>query len=105
MQPDDQKDVPKPVMTRDDFIKLLPGLVKDYKALPEVHEQISNIDLLMIIGATGVGKTAIIKRLGIPYVVADTTRPIRPEEINGTDYFFRTDYETLANEIKQHHFV
>ncbi|MGH7156765.1 MAG: hypothetical protein ACREGG_01465, partial [Candidatus Saccharimonadales bacterium] len=65
-------------MTREDFIKLLPNLVKDYQPLPEVLTLISNIDLLMIIGATGVGKTAIIKHLGIPYVVTDTTRPIRP---------------------------
>ncbi|MGH7156894.1 MAG: hypothetical protein ACREGG_02185, partial [Candidatus Saccharimonadales bacterium] len=66
---------------------------------------ISNIDLLMIIGATGVGKTAIIKHLGIPYVVTDTTRPIRPEEVNGSDYFFRTDYEQLIKEIQERKYV
>lgn len=92
-------------MTRDEFIKMLPELVKDYQAPPEVLDHISNIDLLMIIGATGVGKTSIIKRLGIPFVPTDTTRPIRPEEINGLDYFFRTDYEQLISEIKQRKFV
>jgi len=92
-------------MTRDDFIKLLPELVRAYQTPPEVLDQISNIDLLMIIGATGVGKTSIIKRLGIPYVPTDTTRPIRPEEIDGSDYFFRTDYAQVVTEIKNRHFV
>jgi guanylate kinase len=92
-------------MTREEFLKVLPGLVKDYQALPETLERISNIDLLMIVGGTGVGKTSIIKRLGIPYVITDTTRPIRPDEINGSDYFFRTDYAQLAAEIKDRKFV
>jgi guanylate kinase len=92
-------------MTRDDFIKLLPELVRDYQAPPDVLNQIANLDLLMIIGATGVGKTSIIKRLGFPFVPADTTRPIRPDEIDGSDYFFRTDYGQLAAEIKDREFV
>jgi guanylate kinase len=92
-------------MTREEFIKILPDLIRDYQAPPEVIDQISNIDLLMIIGATGVGKTSIIKRLGVPFVPTDTTRPIRPEEIDGSDYFFRTKYEQLITEIKNHQFV
>lgn len=92
-------------MTREEFIRLLPELVKDYQAPALVLSRIRNVDLLMMVGGTGVGKTSIIKQLGVPYVVTDTTRPIRPEEINGLDYFFRTDYEQLANEIKQRNFV
>jgi guanylate kinase len=92
-------------MTREEFIKILPSLVKDYQMSAETVGRIRNIDLLMIVGGSGVGKTAIIKRLGIPYVISDTTRPIRPEEINGSDYFFRTDYEQLVNEIKERNFV
>jgi guanylate kinase len=92
-------------MTRDDFIKLLPDLIKEYQMSAQVVSRIRNVDLLMMVGATGVGKTAIIKRLGIPYVISDTTRPIRPEEINGSDYFFRTDYEQLINEVKNRSFV
>lgn len=92
-------------MTRDDLIKILPDLVRGYQAPPEIIERISGIDLLMIIGGTGVGKTSIIKRLGMPFVPTDTTRPIRPDEIDGTDYFFRTDYQTVVNEIKERKFV
>lgn len=92
-------------MTRDDFINILPDLIKDYQAPPAILEVISNISLLIIVGATGVGKTSIIKRLGIPFVITDTTRPIRPIEINGSDYFFRTDYKELIREIKRRDFV
>ena len=92
-------------MTREDFIKQLPELIRDYKAPAETISRISDIDLLMIIGGSGVGKTSIIKRLGIPFVPTDTTRPIRPDEIDGTDYFFRTDYEQLINDIKERKFV
>jgi len=92
-------------MTRDDLIKSLPDLARDYQALPEIIAQISNVDLLMIVGATGVGKTAIIKRLGIPFVPTDTTRPKRPDEIEGLDYFFRTDYDQIVSEIKNRQFV
>lgn len=92
-------------MTHEEFKKILPELIKDYQAMPDTVQRISNVDLLMMIGATGVGKTSIIKRLGVPYVVTDTTRPMRPEEINGSDYFFRTDYDQLAKEIKERRFV
>jgi guanylate kinase len=105
MQPDDKIPPQDIQISREEFIKQLPELLKDYKALPETLERISNIDLLMIVGATGVGKTSIIKRLGLPYVIADTTRPIRPQEINGSDYFFRTDYGQLAKEVKDRSFV
>ncbi len=92
-------------MTRDEFLTALPELVHDYRASALVLAHIKNIDLLMMVGASGVGKTSIIKRLGIPYVLSDTTRPIRPWEINGLDYFFRTDYEELIDEIKDRAFV
>jgi guanylate kinase len=92
-------------MTREDLIKILPDLVRDYQALPEIIDRIQGIDLLMIIGGTGVGKTSIIKRLGIPFVPTDTTRPVRPDEIDGTDYFFRTDYQSVIAEIKERKFV
>jgi len=92
-------------MTRDEFLKHLPTLVKDYEPLPEIKSAVANVDLLMIVGATGVGKTSIIKRLGVPFVITDTTRPIRPDEINGSDYNFRTDYEQLAKEIKERQYV
>lgn len=92
-------------MTREEFLSQLPELVKGYEILPETKARISSVDLLMIVGATGVGKTSIIKRLNIPFVITDTTRPVRPDEIDGSDYYFRTDYDQVAADIKARKFV
>lgn len=92
-------------MTREDFISALPELTQGFQTSTEAKQRIGHIDLLMMVGGTGVGKTSVIKRLGIPFVVTDTTRSIRPSEINGLDYFFRTDYDQLADEIKNRKFV
>jgi guanylate kinase len=78
-------------MTREDLIKNLPDLIRDYQAPADTIDRISDIDLL--------------KRLGIPFVPTDTTRPIRPDEIDGTDYFFLTNYEQLVADIKARKFV
>ena len=92
-------------MTREEFLGNLPQLTQNYQPSQEALQRIANITLLMIIGPSGVGKTSIIKRLGIPYVPADITRPERPEEIQGEDYFFRSDYDSLTSEIKNGGFV
>ncbi|MBX4188597.1 hypothetical protein KW792_00675 [Candidatus Saccharibacteria bacterium] len=92
-------------MTRDDFLKLLPELVNNYQAPAQTLARITDVDLLMVVGASGVGKTSVIKRLGVPFVPTDTTRPKRPEEIEGMDYFFHTDFETLIDDIKSRQFV
>lgn len=92
-------------MTRDDFLKLLPELAKSYQAPAQILARVSDVDLLMVVGASGVGKTSVIKRLGVPYVPTDTTRPKRPEEIEGLDYFFHTDYQQLVDDIKSRQFV
>ncbi len=49
--------------------------------------------LIVVSGPSGVGKDAVIKRmkeLGYPlhFVVTATTRPRRPGEVHGRDYFF-----------------
>lgn len=92
-------------MTREEFLKLLPELVDNYQTSTEVLERMAHVTLLMIIGPSGVGKTSVIKRLNIPYVASDTTRLERPEEIEGEDYFFRTDYDKLTYDIKNGSFV
>lgn len=80
-------------------------MARNYQAPAQVLARISDVDLLMVVGASGVGKTSIIKRLGIPYVPTDTTRPKRPGEVEGMDYFFHDDYAQLAEEIKSRQFV
>ena len=92
-------------MTKEEFLNQLPELIKNYQCSPEVAQCIGEVSLLMVIGPSGVGKTSIIKDLDVPYVVADTTRPIRPREKNGVDYGFRTDYDQITTEIKNRQFV
>lgn len=67
--------------------------------------------LVVITGPSGVGKDTVIARLkeiGPPcYVtVTATTRPKRPGEIDGVDYFFidRAEYDRMlaANELLEH---
>jgi len=53
---------------------------------------------VVISGPSGVGKDAVVKRMqesGYPFhfVVTVTTRPKRPEEVNGKDYFFISEEE------------
>lgn len=92
-------------MTREEFLKLLPELAKNYKPAPEVVEHIGGLNLLMVIGPSGVGKTTLINRLPYKYVISDNTRGPREEEKEGVDYFFRQDYEQIVQEIKNGHFV
>ena len=54
--------------------------------------------LIVISGPSGVGKDSVIQRMkarGLPFhfVVTATTRPKRPGEVDGVDYFFLTSDE------------
>ncbi|HVX58272.1 MAG TPA: hypothetical protein VG964_00875 [Candidatus Saccharimonadales bacterium] len=92
-------------MTREEFLKIFPGLIERYRPAKEEVLKLENVDLLMIIGPSGVGKTTIIKAMDVPYVVADTTRYPREEEVDGVDYHFRADYEQIISEIQRGLFV
>jgi guanylate kinase len=92
-------------MTREEFLKQLPELVKSYKPAPDVLKQIGGINLLMIVGPSGVGKTSLINKLGLKYVVSDTSRASRPDEEEAVDYYFRSDYDQIINQIKNGRFV
>lgn len=83
----------------------MPQLVKNYTPTSDVLKHISKVELLMIIGPSGVGKTSIIDRLGLKYVPSDTTRLARPEEINGLDMYFLTSYDQVIADIKAGIFV
>lgn len=92
-------------MTREEFLKTFPALSKNYRPAPDVLKQIAEVRMLIVIGPSGAGKTSIIDRLDIPYVPTDVTRPPRPEEKDGVDMFFRTDYDRLLDEIKTGRFL
>ncbi len=61
--------------------------------------------LIVISGPSGVGKDTVVRAMqarGLPihFVVTATTRPIRPGEVHGVDYFFVT-HEEFARMIEQ----
>lgn len=57
--------------------------------------------VIVISGPSGVGKDAVIKRLrevrdSLHFVVTATSRPMRPGEVDGKDYYFVTKEEFLS---------
>jgi guanylate kinase len=68
---------------------------------PGKHEPL----LIVISGPSGVGKDTVIQRmkakeLPFHFVVTTTTRPARPDEVHGKDYFFVT-HDEFAEMIDQ----
>ena len=76
-----------------------------YKPSDAVKQQLTQVELVAVVGPTGVGKTTIMERSGIPFVTSDVTRDARKGETNGVDYNFRTDYETIMQELEAGEFV
>lgn len=61
--------------------------------------------LIVVSGPSGVGKSTIIKRVmaqcpNLHFSVSATTRPIRPGEVDGVNYFF-VDHEAFRRMIDQ----
>ncbi len=76
-----------------------------YTCSDKVKQQLSKLDFIATVGATGAGKTTIMERSSIPYVVSDVTREPRKREVDGVDYNFRTDYDELFTELESGQFV
>ncbi|MCH5462302.1 guanylate kinase [Lactobacillus sp. LC28-10] len=57
--------------------------------------------VIVITGATGTGKTTVSTYLKtkfqIPRIITHTTRPMRPGEKDGVDYYFETDASFASN--------
>jgi guanylate kinase len=92
-------------MEKSDFITWASKLQHSYIPNQEVLRRISSIDLVAIVGPTGVGKTSIIKNLNIPVVVSDVTREKRPDEKDGKSYSFKVDYLKIIEDIKAGNYV
>jgi guanylate kinase len=92
-------------MDKADFIVWARKLQESYRASEAVRQQLSKVDLVAIVGPTGVGKTTIINKLQIPLVKSDVTRAMRPDEKDNLNYRFRNDYADILQEIKRGEFA
>jgi guanylate kinase len=88
-----------------DFIKWAKKLAETYQPSREVLEKLAKIDIIALVGPTGVGKSSIIHKTDLPFVRSDVTRPARPDEKNNKDYFFRNDYLEILKDIKTGKYV
>jgi guanylate kinase len=92
-------------MEKKDFIAWVKKLQPNYRPNDAVLAKLAHIDLVALVGPTGVGKTTIISKLELPYVPSDVTRPAREGEKNGHEYFFRNDYFQILDDIKAGNYV
>ena len=92
-------------MDKKDFIEWAEKLQASYRPSEQTNEILSQVDLVAIVGPTGVGKSTIIDNLGLPYVVSDVSRDSRPDETNEKNYNFRTDYLDIIQQIKNGDYV
>ncbi len=92
-------------MEKKDFIIWASKLQADYRPSDEVLQKISKVDLLAIVGPTGVGKSTLIENLEIAKVLSDVSRDKRPGEKDDKDYHFRKDYLRIIEEIKKGNYV
>jgi guanylate kinase len=92
-------------MDKSDFIKWAEKLQHGYKINDAVRKDLSQVELLAIVGPTGVGKTAVIDALGIQEVKSDVSRKMRRDEKYEKNYHFRDDYLEIMREIKSGEYV
>ncbi len=92
-------------MEKKDFIVWASKLQASYQPSQSVLDKISKIDLVALVGPTGVGKSTLMDQLEMPDVLSDVTREARPGEKDKENYNFRTDYFSIIEDIKQGQYV
>lgn len=85
-------------MTDDELRKL----VADYKPSPKVLQAMADIRVLGTVGPSASGKTTIMKALikassRVKFILDETSRAPRPNEVNNVDFLFRTKEEILED--------
>ncbi|HUS25985.1 MAG TPA: hypothetical protein VMY99_01395 [Nevskiaceae bacterium] len=85
------------------------GQFDNYRPSDEVLDKLKHITLVAVVGASGVGKTTLMKAAAqadpaLQFVIADVSRRARPEERDGVDYNFCRKQDMLQR-IKRHEYV
>ena len=70
-------------MDKQQIINQLSNMQADYKPNDNVLNQLEHISLIAVVGPTGAGKSTLVRRSGLPFVIGDTTRAPRDGEILG----------------------
>lgn len=92
-------------MDKQTFIQKARELEPTFQPNDAVKARLGGLQLIAIVGPTGVGKSAIIGSCKIPYVISDMTRPLRVGERDGVDINQRSDYDTLWAELESGSFA
>jgi len=92
-------------MDKHDFIQWVREVGPTYSPGDHVRRQLENVELVAIVGPTGVGKTTLIGHLGLPSVPCDVTRSRRKGESKYEVYRFHEEYDSLKKDIEQGNFV
>jgi guanylate kinase len=87
------------------FLKKALNLKPKYMPSEAVKTHLAGLDLLAVVGPTGVGKTTIMEQSGVPYILSDVTRKPRKHEKDGVEYNFRSDYMSLSSELDKGEFA
>lgn len=80
-----------------------------YKPSEEVLQELRKVRLVGVVGPSGSGKTTLLRQAAardpeLQVVVSDVSRPKRPEERDGVDYFFR-DKQSMLDAIERREYV
>ena len=72
-----------------------------YQPSDAVLAALRKVDVIAIVGPSGAGKTTLVNRAvaqdpSLHVVISDVSRAMRPGEINGKHYFFRSKADMLA---------
>jgi len=87
-------------MDKATFLRRAAVLQTDYSPSASLKQQLSSLVLAAFVGPTGVGKTTLMEACNLPHIYSDVTRATRPGEVDGREYFFRTDFGKMLAEIK-----
>lgn len=92
-------------MDKQTFIQKARELEPTFQPNDAVKARLAGLQLIAIVGPTGVGKSSIINACKIPYVISDMTRALRTGERDGVDINQRSDYDKLWSELENGEFA